>query len=138
MKVKLTTLKADIDKLQVEIDKENGIKDLVSIPVEVVTITPIIFNNYVEVMGKVDADENIMLSSEMIGTITKISVTPGDAVTKGQVLAETDNKAMLEGLEDLKTNQELVNTLFDKQKSLWDQKIGTEVQFLQIKIKKRV
>jgi len=52
------------------------------------------------------------------------------------VLAETDSKALQQSISDLQTNMELVNTLYDKQKSLWDQKIGTEVQFLQIKNQK--
>jgi RND family efflux transporter MFP subunit len=88
------------------------------------------------VQGKVDSDENVAVSSEMPGTITKIYVKLGDMVSKGQTLAETDNKAILQGMEEIKTNLELVNTLYEKQKSLWDQKIGTEVQYLQTKTQK--
>jgi len=94
------------------------------------------FKSYISVQGRVDAEENVSLSSEMPGTITKINVKAGDLVSKGQVLAETDTRAIQQTLADLQTNAELVNQLYDKQKSLWDQQIGTEVQFLQAKTQK--
>lgn len=94
------------------------------------------FSTYIDVQGKIDSDENVGISSQMPGTITKINVKIGDNVSKGQVLAETDNKAILQGIEEIKTNLELVNTLFEKQKNLWEQKIGTEVQYLQTKTQK--
>ena len=69
--------------------------------------------------GRVDAEESVSLASEMPGTITKINVKPGDAVSKGQVLAETDARALQQSISDLQTNTEFVNQLFDKQKALW-------------------
>ena len=72
----------------------------------------------------------------MPGTITKINVKVGDEVSKGQVLAETDARALQQSISDLQTNSELVNQLYEKQKNLWDQKIGTEVQYLQAKTQK--
>jgi RND family efflux transporter MFP subunit len=104
--------------------------------VDAAPVKPAIFKSYINVQGKVDADENVSLSSEMPGTITKINVKVGDRVTKGQVLAETDARAIQQSLSDLQTNLDLVNQLYEKQKGLWDQKIGTEVQFLQAKTNK--
>ena len=95
-----------------------------------------IFKNYIDVQGRVDADENVALSSEMPGTITKINVKPGDEVSVGQVLAETDARAINQQMSDLQVNADLVNQVYEKQKNLWDQKIGTEVQFLQAKTNK--
>lgn len=95
-----------------------------------------VFKNYIEVQGRVDADENVALSTEMPGTITKINVKAGDEVSAGEVLAETDARAINQTISDLQTNIELVNQIFEKQKNLWDQKIGTEVQFLQAKTNK--
>ena len=91
---------------------------------------------FIDVQGRVDADENVGLSSEMPGTITKINVKAGDEVSKGQVLAETDSRAIQQSLSDLQINMDLVNQLYEKQKNLWDQKIGTEVQYLQAKTNK--
>ncbi len=94
------------------------------------------FKNYIDVQGHVDADENVAISTEMPGTITKINVKVGDEVSKGQVLAETDARAIIQGMAELQTNTDLVNQLYEKQKNLWDQKIGTEIQFLQAKTNK--
>jgi membrane fusion protein, multidrug efflux system len=94
------------------------------------------FKNYIDVQGKVDADENVSLSTEIPGTITKINVKPGDEVSAGQVLAETDSRAITQQISDLETNAALVNQVYEKQKNLWDQKIGTEIQYLQAKTNK--
>ena len=127
-----------IEALQAELALENkdssGAKK-----VNLVEARPIkaeTFSTFINVQGKVDADENVSLSSEMPGTITKINVKPGDEVSKGQVLAETDARAIQQGLSNLQTNLDLVTQIYDKQKNLWDQKIGTEVQFLQAKTNK--
>ena len=129
-------LKTEIEKLNRELDSLGGKLIVAGTPVEEVILVAAPFNNYLEVMGKVDAEENVNVSSEMPGTVSRINVKPGDVVNKGSVLAETDSKALQQSISDLQTNMELVNTLYDKQKSLWDQKIGTEVQFLQIKNQK--
>jgi RND family efflux transporter MFP subunit len=68
--------------------------------------------------------------------ITQIRVKPGDEVSKGQVLAETDASTMLQQLSDLETNLNLVTQIFIKQQNLWNQNIGTELQFLQAKTNK--
>ena len=104
--------------------------------VSVEVLKPEIFKNYINIQGRVDADENVSLSSEMPRTIVKINVKVGDAVSKGQVLAETDAIAINQSIADLQTNTDLVNQIFEKQKNLWDQKIGTEIQFLQAKTNK--
>lgn len=141
--------KAELDKLkkqqeqlatQIEaLEKELAATDTTAKKinlVEVTPVTPVIFETYINVQGKIDADENVALSSEIPGTITKINVKPGDDVTKGQVLAETDSRAMQQNIATMQTNLDLVTQLFEKQKSLWDQKIGTEVQYLQTKTQK--
>jgi membrane fusion protein, multidrug efflux system len=94
------------------------------------------FKTYVEVQGRVDADENLTLASETGGQIMRITVKPGQEVSKGQLLLETDNKVILQGIEEMKSALSMANTLYEKQKNLWDQKIGTELQFLQAKNQK--
>ena len=94
------------------------------------------FKNFIEVQGKVDADENISISPEMPGMITKINVKVGDEVHQGQILAETDNRVLQQNIADLEGGLELAATMYQKQKNLWDQKIGTEVQYLSAKNQK--
>lgn len=126
-----------IEALEAEIEKASGDSaEAKSSLVELNEIKPEIFTTYIDVQGKVDADENVSLSSEMPGTVVKINVKAGDEVNKGQVLAETDSRAILQGISDLQVNMDLVNQLYEKQKNLWEQKIGTEVQFLQAKTNK--
>ena len=129
-------IKAEIEKIEAELAKLGGKESVKGTPVEVTTLTTSVFKNYLEVMGKVDAEESVSLTSEMPGTISKIFIETGMAVSKGQVLAETDNRVLQQTISDMEINLELINTLYQKQKSLWDQKIGTEVQFLQVKNQK--
>lgn len=128
-------LKSKIATLETEL---NAGKDSVAngIAVAVMTLKNEVFKNYIDVQGRVDADQNVSLSSEMPGTITRINVKTGDEVSVGQVLAETDARAINQQISDLQTNTDLVNQIYEKQKNLWDQKIGTEVQFLQAKTNK--
>lgn len=130
LETKITALQEEISKTDTTAAKEK-LTEVVTMPL---TLQP--FKTFIEVQGKVDADENVSLSSEIPGTVIKINVKVGDEVTKGQVLAETDARAIEQNISDLQTSADLVNQLYEKQKSLWDQKIGTEVQFLQAKSQK--
>ncbi len=133
LKKEKESLDSKIAKLEEEIAKTDTSK--VEVLTEVIA-TPLklsIFKSYIEVQGRVDADESVSLSTEVPGTITKINVKVGDHVTKGQVLAETEARPMLQQLADLQTNLDLAKLVYEKQKNLWDQKIGTEIQYLQSK-----
>lgn len=127
-------IKAKIAAIENELKANDSTES--GIAVSVVALKSEIFKNYIDVQGRVDADENISLSSEFPGTVTKINVKPGDEVSTGQVLAETDARAIHQQISDLQTNSDLVNQVYEKQKNLWDQKIGTEIQFLQAKTNK--
>ncbi|MBA4304980.1 MAG: efflux RND transporter periplasmic adaptor subunit [Sphingobacteriaceae bacterium] len=94
------------------------------------------FQTYLEVQGRVDARENIDVSAEGMGVVRKINVTVGQQVAKGAVLAELDNELYTKPLDELKTQLEFAKTVFAKQKSLWDEGIGTELQYLQAKNQK--
>lgn len=140
-RAELEKLKKEEADLQIKIsslEAEIGSTDTVQapIPVSVSSLKAETFKNYIDVQGHVDADENVNLSTEMPGTITKINAHVGDEVSKGQVLAETDTRAISQNIADLQTNADLVNQIYEKQKNLWDQKIGTEIQFLQAKTNK--
>ena len=104
--------------------------------VGITSLVPQLFNNYIDIQGRVDADENVSINAEMPGTVSKLNVQLGDEVTPGQVLAELDSKAIQEGIAELQGSLELAKTMFERQKNLWDQKIGTEVQFLSAKNQK--
>ncbi len=136
LKQKQAELKTELSNISAQISKLEGDSANKFVLVDAAPVTPQYFKTYINVQGRVDADENVALSAEMPGTITKINVKAGDEVHKGQVLAETDARAIQQSISDLQTNADLVNQLYEKQKALWDQKIGTEVQFLQAKTQK--
>jgi membrane fusion protein, multidrug efflux system len=138
-KAKLAELKkqqaeiaAQIKVLENEVGKDSATNEK-SQMVQVSTASPVNFTHYIEVQGRVDSDKNIMLSPRSMGTVTKVFVTEGDRVTKGQVLATQDASIILKGMEQAKTGVEFARTVFEKQKKLWEQKIGSEVQYLQAK-----
>lgn len=133
LKSKQAELKTQLSELSTKIAKLEGDSAKKFILVEAHTVIPVIFKTFINVQGRVDAEESVSLASEIPGTITKINVKAGDVVSKGQILAETDARVLQQSISDLQTNAELVNQLYEKQKNLWDQKIGTEIQFLQAK-----
>ncbi len=92
-----------------------------------------VFNHYLEVQGKVDGEDNIAISAQMPGVITAVNVKEGDAVRKGQVLAQIDNSVMQQQIASTKQQLDFVTSLYIKQKALWDQQIGSEVQYLTAK-----
>lgn len=136
LKAKQAELKTQLSEIAAKISKLEGDSAKKFVLVEANAISPSIFKTYINVQGRVDAEESVSLSSEMPGTITKINVNVGDVVSKGTVLAETDARALQQSISDLQTNADLVNQLYEKQKTLWDQKIGTEIQYLQAKTQK--
>lgn len=94
------------------------------------------FNHFIEVQARVEGDEDVMLSPEAAGTITSVNVKPGDRVAAGQVLAVVDDKLIRQGISELQSQLDLAVQIYNRQKNLWDQKIGSEVQFLQTKTNK--
>ncbi len=136
LKTKEAELKTQLSEVTSKISKLQGDSGKKFVLVEANAIKPEFFKTYINVQGRVDAEENVSLASEIPGTIIKINVRPGDVVSKGQILAETDARATQQQLATMQTSLALVTQMYEKQKNLWDQKIGTEVQFLQIKAMK--
>ena len=91
------------------------------------------FNHYLELQGDVMTKQNVLVYPEMAGTLIKVLVKEGQKVRKGQLLARIDDGGMGSQLEQLRTQAELAKTTFERQKRLWDQKIGSEIQYLQAK-----
>ena len=138
---KLKSEKADLESRIAALEKEVGASadstgGEKAVEVMVQPVERKQFNTYVEIQGKVEAEENVVLSTGIPGTITRINVKAGDNVKEGEVLAETDSRALQQQLAALQSNVALATQAFEKQKNLWDQKIGTEMQFLQAKTNK--
>jgi len=99
--------------------------------VSVLTIKDTVFNHYLEIQGNVDTKENILVQPEFGGTLTALNVKAGQRVSKGQILGKVDDAGMSQQLASIENQYALAKTTFERQKNLWDKKIGSEIQFLQ-------
>lgn len=99
-------------------------------------LEPQSFTHYIDVHGVVKADESAALYAIAGGRVADIRVKAGDRVSAGQVLITMDNDMVQKQIEQARAGADLARTAFDKQKRLWDQHIGSEIQFLQAKTQK--
>lgn len=140
-KAELSQLKkdqADLNTKIAKLESEIGNKqDKIYKEVSVVDVTASTFKNYIEIQGKVDAEQNVQVNAQAPGVITNIFVGIGQQVGKGQVLAQLDDAVLRQSIAQVQTQLDLANNLYSRQKNLWDQKIGTEVQFLNAKTQKQ-
>lgn len=92
-----------------------------------------IFTHYVELQGSVNTKQNLVIYPEYSGILTTVYVKEGQHVRKGQILAKIDDGGLSQQLAQLKIQTDLAKTTFERQKRLWEQKIGSEIQYLQSK-----
>ena len=91
------------------------------------------FNHFIELQGNVKTKQNVLVYPEMPGILNKVYVKEGQKVKKDQILATIDDGGLSQQLLLLKSNEQLAKTTFERQKRLWDQQIGSEIQYLQAK-----
>ena len=101
--------------------------------VTTITVQQQRFVHYLELQGAVKTKQNVLVYPEMPGTLQRVYVSEGQRVSKGQILAKIDDGGVASQLSQLKTQAELAKTTFERQKRLWEQKIGSEIQYLQAK-----
>ena len=137
-KTELAALQDKILELENELKEEGGgIEDESNlILVSTKEIVPEAFVNTFEINGNVEADKNITVSSEAAGQVNKVNVREGDKVNVGDIIAVLNTSVLEKNLDELETNYQLVNQLYERQERLWNQKIGSEIQYLQSKTEK--
>ena len=92
-----------------------------------------IFNHQLEIQGNVTTKNLLVITPEFNGILTNVYVKEGQRVSKGQLLAKIDDGGLSQQLAQLKIQADLARTTFERQKRLWDQNIGSEIQYLQSK-----
>ena len=128
-KAKLDTRIAELEK---QVSETNpAAKRVKIVGLSEITLAP--FRHYIDLQGKVDANESVMATAKMPGSLKRVLVNNGDNVKKGQLLAEIDDAVMVKSLAELEGQLATATDIYNRQKSLWDQKIGTEVAFIQAK-----
>jgi RND family efflux transporter MFP subunit len=120
-----------LGKLEVAISAKDTLKRLPLVTSFKVKDT--VFNHFIDIQGDVDTKENLIIYPEFSGTLTNVYVKEGQNVSKGQILARIDDGGLSSQLAQMQTQYELAKTTFERQKRLWDQKIGSEIQYLQAK-----
>ncbi|HJS52896.1 MAG TPA: efflux RND transporter periplasmic adaptor subunit [Chitinophagaceae bacterium] len=130
LKSEKTKLETEIQALQQEIAKLDPASVVVGpklVAVTAVSIQP--FEHYIDLQGKVDADNISYLTPRgMPGQVRALYISKGDYVKKGQLLMKLDDAVLLKQLEGLKTQKAYAEDIYKRTKNLWDQGIGTEVQ----------
>ncbi len=92
-----------------------------------------VFKHYIELQAEVQTKENLVVNAQLGGILEQLSVKEGQRVSKGQTLGRIDDGGLTQQLSQLEIQATLAKTTFERQKNLWDQKIGSEIQFLQAK-----
>ena len=126
---KITLLESEIAKLDTAAAKvETG--KLIS----VVAVAPQDFNHYIELQGRVDADDiSYVTPRGMGGQVKALYVKQGDVVSKGQLLLKLDDRIANQQLEQLKTQLNFAEDIYKRRQNLWKQGIGSEVELLSAK-----
>jgi len=91
------------------------------------------FTHYLELQGSVQTKQNLVLSPEIGGILKSVFVKEGQNVFKGQLLATIDDGGLSQQLAQLQIQADLAKTTYERQERLWQQKIGSEIQYLQAK-----
>ncbi|TNE70389.1 efflux RND transporter periplasmic adaptor subunit [bacterium] len=102
-----------------------------STPVYVKELQPSTFRHFISVLGDVESDKTILITPKAAATVEKLHVRSGDKVEQGAILATLDSKIIRNQIEQVETQLNLAETIYERQKNLREQNIGSEVEFLQ-------
>ena len=132
-KSELRELQATIDQVSEEILKLDPPKEKPAIDVNSMIIQPQEFKRYIKAEARIVGDDIVNVSSEIGGRITSLNVKEGQYVQRGQLIATTDMETMERQRTEIETSLSLATTVYERQKRLWDQNIGSELQYLEAK-----
>lgn len=129
LQAKKALIQADLAKIDEALSKLDVKKE--EALVSVLALKDTVFSHYLEIQGSVDTKENILVQPEYQGTLLSLNVKAGQRVSKGQVLGKIDDAGLSQQVASLENQYALAKTTFERQKNLWNQKIGSEIQYLQ-------
>lgn len=136
----LHALEQQISTLETELN--TNAKDEV-VRIKVTELATQKFEHFIEVTGKVEAELDVDVSPESAGIIKEIRVEEGQWINKGDLMAKLNTDMLQGSVEEMEVQLDLATTNYERQKRLWDQNIGSEMQYLQAKnnmesLKKRI
>ncbi len=132
LKDQRASLESQIQSLEADLEAQ-GILERKLRFVSLAEMKPVSFKHFIDLQGQVDADESVAATSKMPGVLKRIHIRNGDQVKRGQLLAELDDAVMRSSLAELDGQLAVATDLYLRQQSLWEQSIGSEVQYIQAK-----
>jgi RND family efflux transporter MFP subunit len=139
LKQEAASLRSTIESLEKEIgmlDPEFGITNRKSVLISTIKPQKTNFEHFVEATGSVLSKKDVNISGEVSGRIQEVLAVEGMRIIRGQVLARIDAESIQRNIEEVEKQLELAMILFEKQERLWNQQIGTEIQYLEAKNRK--
>lgn len=127
----MTALQTQIDDLDKSIEELDTTVVEESKKISTLVVTEEVFEHYFEIQGGVEADKNVIVVPEVGGLISQMYVEEGQKVTAGQSIARINSDVLASNMKELEEQLELAKYMYEKQKSLLDQGVGTEVAYKQ-------
>ncbi|MCH8330994.1 MAG: biotin/lipoyl-binding protein, partial [Bacteroidetes bacterium] len=135
--VEIKNLELKRDSLEARVSKlDTTKKEIKRTLISTQTVSKKNFDHFIEVQGFAESKENILVSAEIGGAVRQVNVEEGQKVTKDQVLVKLDDKILMNNIAEINTMLDLAAVVYEKQRNLWDQQIGSELQYLQAKNQK--
>ncbi len=91
------------------------------------------FEEFVEIQGTIETKGEYTATSQIPGTITSMKFKEGDKIRKGQLIATIDNQSFSDSKGEIEVQLQLARDIFEKRARLWEQKIGSEIEYLTAK-----
>ena len=132
-KSELKALQSEIDLLREEILVLEPPREKAPVLIKSEAVQPVDFERYTDVQASLASDDVVFASSEMGGRIVTMTAKEGQYLQRGALVATVDLQTLKDQKAELETGMSLAKDVYDRQKRLWDQKIGSEIQYLQAK-----
>ena len=141
LKKQALEMNAKIVALEKEIEKAGGVGSEKTVLVNIDTLKTEVFTHFIELQGKIESESISFITPRAGGgQVRSLYVKRGDLVRKGQLILQLDNTlvkqsaaAASNNVETLKAQAALAKSVYEKQKNLWEQNIGSEIQLMTAK-----
>jgi len=92
-----------------------------------------LFSSFIETQANLKTRKNIIILPEFQGTLERLLVDEGQKVKKGQLLAQINDSGLQDQLDQMMIQNEFAKENFERTQRLWDNQIGSEMQYLKSK-----
>jgi RND family efflux transporter MFP subunit len=128
LSTKISTLEAELQKMDGTASQEKA---------KLVEVTELLnrdFTHYIELQGKITTENlSYVTPRGMGGQVKSVYVKEGDNVKKGQLLMKLEDGIIQQNIKQVESQLSFAKNIFSRQENLWNEGIGTEVQFLSAK-----